>query len=253
VATRIADINPTEVSTMIRCVVAVLLLGAAPVFAQSTALTPFSKTDPAPPPPWQVVGLPSQTKPMTRFSVVDLDGKRALKVEAELSYGNLVHPVRVTEPGTQLGWQWRVEQFIDAADLRNKSGDDTAVKVCVFFDHALEKVPFGERQLLRLARSRSNDLLPAATVCYVWDNKLPVGTTLDNAFTRRMRYMVLQNGKDAANRWNAQRRDVGADFLKLFSDESTEVPAIIGVAVGADSDNTQSRSISYVADLLLSR
>ncbi len=243
---------------MIRCLrlvaaALVSLAAAASALAQSPTITPFAKGDAEPPPPWKLLGLPNQTKPMTRFSLVDLDGKRALKVEADLSYGNIVHPVRVTEPGTRLAWQWRVDKFIDAADLREKGGDDTAVKVCVFFDHALEKVPFAERQLLRLARSRTADLLPAATVCYVWDNKLPVGTTLDNAFTRRMRYMVLQNGKDAANRWTAQRRDVGADFLKLFSDEATEMPPIIGVAVGADSDNTQSHSVSHVADLVLAR
>ena len=226
---------------------------ASVAFAQGTAITPFSKTESVPNAPWRFIGLPGQTKPMTKFSLVDLDGKRALKVEADLAYGNLVDPVRVAEPGTQLAWQWRVEKFIDAADLREKTGDDTAVKVCVFFDHALEKVPFGERQLLRLARSRTPDLLPAATVCYVWDNKLPVGTTIDNAFTRRMRYMVLQSGKEGAGKWTAQKRDVGADFLKLFGDEATEVPAISGVAVGADSDNTQTRSVSYVADLVLSR
>ena len=242
---------------MLRTLVTVALGGVAALvasvaFAQST-LTPFAKGESAPNPPWKFIGLPGQTKPMTRFSLVDLDGKRALKVEADLSYGNLAHPVRVTEPGTQLAWQWRVDQFVDAADLHEKTGDDTAVKVCVFFDHALEKVPFGERQLLRLARTRTTDPLPAATVCYVWDNKLPVGTTIDNAFTRRMRYMVLQSGKEGAGKWTAQKRDVGADFLKLFGDEATEVPAISGVAVGADSDNTQTRSVSYVADLVLSR
>ncbi len=240
---------------MIRSSIATLLgLAVATLAAaQGQTITPLSKTEPTAGAPWKFIGLPNQTKPMTRFSLVDLDGKRSLKVEADLSYGNLVHPVRVTEPGTQLAWQWRVEKFIDAADLREKTGDDTAVKVCVFFDHALEKVPFGERQLLRLARSRTADLLPAATVCYVWDNKLAVGTTLDNAFTRRMRYMVLQNGKDAAGRWTAQKRDVGADFLKLFGDEATEAAPIVGIAIGADSDNTQSHSVGYVADLVLSR
>ncbi len=225
---------------------------ASLAIAQGATLTPFAKAESAPNAPWKFIGLPGQTKPQTKFSLVDLDGKRALKVEADLSYGNLAHAVRA-EPGAQLAWQWRVEKFIDAADLREKQGDDTAVKVCVFFDHAIEKVPFAERQLLRLARNRTGDALPAATVCYVWDNKLAAGTTLDNAFTRRMRYMVLQNGKEGAAKWTAQKRDVGADFLKLFGDEATDVPAISGVAVGADSDNTQSQSVGYVADLVLSR
>ncbi|MEO6409642.1 MAG: DUF3047 domain-containing protein [Burkholderiaceae bacterium] len=225
---------------------------ASVALAQGTTLTPFAKGESAPNAPWKFIGLPGQTKPVTKFSLVDLDGKRALKVEADLSYGNLAHAVRA-DPGTQLAWQWRVEKFVDAADLREKTGDDTAVKVCVFFDMPLDKVPFGDRQLLKLARSRTSDVLPTATVCYVWDNKLPVGTTLDNAFTRRMRYMVLRTGTVGADKWTAQKRDVGADFLKLFGDESTEIPAISGIAVGADSDNTQSHSVSYVADLVLSR
>ena len=240
------------IRTFVAAAVTTLVLGSA-ALAQGQAITPFAKGDATPNEPWKVIGLPGQTKPMTRFSLVDLDGKRALKVEADLSYGNLAHAVKVSEPGTHLAWQWRVDKFIDAADLREKTGDDTAVKVCVFFEHALEKVPFGERQLLRLARSRTADLLPAATVCYVWDNKLAVGTTLDNAFTRRMRYMVLQNGTANGSRWTAQKRDVGADFLKLFGDEATEAAPIVGIAIGADSDNTQSHSVGYVADLVLSR
>jgi hypothetical protein len=121
----------------------------------------------------------------------------------------------------------------------------------VFFDLPLERVPFVERQLLRVARSSSSDPLPSATVCYVWDNQLPVGTEIDNAFTRRMRYIVLQSGPARLRQWTAERRDVGADFLKLFGNETTTLPPIIGVAVGADADNTHSRSVAHVADLVL--
>jgi hypothetical protein len=46
-----------------------------------------------PPPPWHVAGLPKQAKPFTRFSVVDVDGRRAFRGEADSSYGNLVHAV----------------------------------------------------------------------------------------------------------------------------------------------------------------
>ena len=92
--------------------------------------------------------------------------------------------------------------------------------------------------------------MPAATVCYVWDAQLPAGTTLDNAFTRRMRYIVLESGTDRLDRWVAERRDVGADFMKLFGDESKIVPPIVGVAVGADADNTKSHSVAYVSGIV---
>jgi hypothetical protein len=49
----------------------------------------------------------------------------------------------------------------------------------------------------------------------------------------------------------SEKRDVGADFLKLFKDETPTVPAITAVAIGADSDNTKSRAVSYVSGLVL--
>jgi hypothetical protein len=224
---------------------------SAPVAAQS-ALTSFGSAGGAPQAPWKVVGLPQQTKPFTRFSVVDVDGKRAVKIEADESYGNLVHPVKSMAPPAHLAWQWRVEKPLEQADLREKRGDDTAVKVCVFFDMPMENVPFADRQLLRFARSKTSDPVPTATICYVWDQKLPAGTTLDNAFTRRQRYIVVESGNDRLDRWVAEKRDLAADFTKLFADESgTVVPPIIGVAVGADSDNTKAHSVSYVSGLAL--
>ena len=204
-----------------------------------------------PPAPWHVVGLPGQTKPFTRFTVVDLDGKRAVKIEADSSYGNLVHPLATVPAAPHLSWQWRVERPLAHADLREKSGDDTAAKVCVSFDEPIERLPFGERQLLRLFRSRSAEPVPAATLCYVWDTQLAAGTAIDNAFTRRMRYLVLESGNERQGRWVAERRDVAADFMRVFGAESPTVPPIVDVAIGADADNTRGHSVAYVADLAL--
>jgi hypothetical protein len=231
--------------------VAAALAGSGRALAADSALAPFGAAGGAPQAPWKVVGLPQQTKPFTRFSVVDIDGKRAVKIEADLSYGNIVHPLKEFATPAQLVWQWRIEKPIEAADLREKRGDDTAVKVCVFFDMPMDNVPFTDRQLLRIARGKTSDPVPTATVCYVWDAKLAAGTTLDNAFTRRMRYIVLESGTDRLNKWVSEKRDVGADFLKLFSDEIKVVPPIVGVAVGADSDNTQSHSVAYVSGVAL--
>ncbi|HUP09057.1 MAG TPA: DUF3047 domain-containing protein [Caldimonas sp.] len=219
--------------------------------ADAPPLEPFGAPGGEPAAPWRVVGLPQQTKPFTRFAVVDLDGKRALKVQSELSYGNLVHPLQWSTTSAHLAWQWRIDEPVKDADLRTKAGDDTALKVCVFFDLPMDKVPFADRQLLRYARSKTTDPVPTATVCYVWDQTLPAGMMLDNAFTRRMRYVVVRSGPQQLHQWVSEKRDVGADFLKLFADEAQSVPAIVGIAVGADSDNTRSKSLGYVSGLEL--
>ena len=233
--------------------VAVLLaaLAAPAAAADATALTPFAAPAAEPPQPWGFVGLPGQTKPKTRFSVVEIDGRKAVRIEANESYGNIVHPVKFSGPKAALSWQWKVETPVPAPDLRTRQGDDTSVKVCVFFDMSLDLVPFVERQLQKIAQSKTTDPLPNATVCYVWDPTLAAGTELDNAFTRRMRYIVLESGADKVGKWMPEKRDVMADFVKLFGSESPKAPPIMGIAIGADADNTHTRSVAYVANIVL--
>lgn len=227
------------------------LLAASGASADVPLLQPFGAPGATPAAPWHVVGLPMQRKPFTRFSVVDADGRRALRVEATESYGNLVHPLHLDHLPSALAWQWRVDEAVPGADLYRRDGDDTPLKVCVFFDLPLGNVPFVERQVLRMLRSQSSEPLPAATVCYVWDPHLAPGTTLDNAYTHRLRYIVLHGADVPLHRWTSERRDVVADFRRLFGNESPTVPPVIGVAVGADTDNTHSHSVGLVADLVL--
>lgn len=228
-----------------------LALACALTAARAETPLPFGTAGAAPFAPWHIAGLPNQRKPFTSFSVVELDAWRALRIEADNSYGNLVYPLKPPRAVARLSWSWRAEELIEADDLRTKAGDDTALKVCVFFDLPLDKVPFVERQLLRAVRAQSGEPLPAATVCYVWDAHLPVGTAIPNAFTKRVRYKVLESGSARLHQWTAEKRNLAADFIELFGDESKEVPLVTGVAVGADADNTHGHSLAYVADLVL--
>jgi Protein of unknown function (DUF3047) len=198
--------------------------------------------------PWRVVGLPQQAMPLTRFAVVAQGGERVLRVEADRAYGNLVHALKTTRAGA-LAWRWRVDQPARGADLRQKSGDDTALKVCAFFDMPIARVPFVERQLLRMASSRAGEALPTATLCYVFDASLAPGTLLRNAYTQRVRYIAAGG---APGQWHSEQHDLAADFLRAFGDESSEVPALTAIVIGADTDNTGSHSIGDVSDLRLS-
>ncbi|MEO8123064.1 MAG: DUF3047 domain-containing protein [Burkholderiales bacterium] len=232
-----------------------LAAASAPTLAaDGAALTPFKESG-APPAPWHVVGLPGQdpqAKPFTAFSVVEIDGRKALRVEAKESFGNLVDRVRWTAPTAKLSWQWRVDDPVPKADLRVKQGDDTALKVCVSFDLPMDQVPFLERQLLKIGQAKTEEPLATANVCYVWDANLPIGTALDNAFSRRTRYIVLETGTADLKQWKTEKRDVNADFKKLFADESPgKVPAVIAIGIGADSDNTKGHSLGYVANMVL--
>lgn len=222
-------------------------MGAGAV--QAGALSPVGP-GPEPAAPWRFVGLPDQKLPKTRFSVAEVDGRRALRIESAGSYGNLVHPLD-GEGGTQLRWSWRVDRALPAADLRSKAGDDTALKVCAMYDLPLEALPFWERQKMRLARGVSGEALPAATLCYVWDPALPAGTVLPNAYTGRLRWMVLRGTGSATGAWQTEQRDLRADFLRVFGDDAKTVPPLTALVIGADADNTGGQALGFLADLVL--
>lgn len=228
------------------CVAALILAGARAAVAGG--LAPLEGgAGRMPPAPWRYAGLPQQKPPPTRFAIESRDGRRALRVESAASYGNLVHPLDGATPGG-LSWRWRVERPLRSADLRTRDGDDVALKVCAMFDLPRGNVPFVELQLLRLAESRVGESLPNATLCYVWDPSWPNGTVVPNVYSRRVRYLTLGAPGPA---WQSERRDLAADFLRAFGDESASVPALRAIAVGADADNTGDSSLGWVADLEL--
>ena len=227
-----------------------LALGA--FAANDASIAAFSAAAPgAPPSAWTFATLPRKTP--TKFSIVDLSGARVLKVEADDSYGNLVHGLHLQiTPQSVLAWRWRVDKLVADADIKTRAGDDAAAKLCVFFDFDAAKLSLTERTRLALAHSLSGQDVPSETLCYVWDNKLPPDTGIVNAFTKRIRFIVLDSGSARLGQWVTQRRNLVADYQRMFGDESgVKVPEVVGVAVSADADNTHGQGLSYFGDITL--
>ncbi|WP_300715768.1 DUF3047 domain-containing protein [Hydrogenophaga sp.] len=239
-----------------RALLAALLATGLNAWAQ-TPLPAFVQTDGTLNPAWRFVGFPKAKAdlPPTRFEAGRVDSVAAVQVATASSYGTLVHDWAGTAPA-RLQWRWRLDTPLSggqsAPDILTKAGDDAALKVCVMFDHALDRVPFVERTVLRIARSVSGEALPAATVCYVWDSTHTALTQGPNPYTKRVRFISLQGRGAPLARWINESRDVAQDFATLFADElpaGTPAPPITRVLLGADSDNTASTSSGWVADL----
>jgi Protein of unknown function (DUF3047) len=224
--------------------------------ASAHLIAPFSTAaDTEPPPPWRVVTLASQPR-HTRYTIATVDGSRVLRIEADASYANLLHPLSQPITATPLlRWRWRAEQLPAGADLTRKDGDDVAARVCVLFDLPLERLTATDRFKVRLGRALFDPQLPAASICYVWDAGLPAGTWLPNAYTARVQMLVLRSlaGGDATGRWTDESRDLRADFRRAFPREATNgaLPPLAAIGVAADGDNTRGRALSFIGDLRL--
>ena len=237
-----------------------LLLASLPLMAGAQTLTPTPTLSPfsiatgdAPPQPWRIVGLPKGKAPLANFDITSLDGTRVLRLATDKSYGTVLHEITPTVPGpgSLLKWRWRLDQPLPLADLARKDADDAPLKVCAMFDMTLDKLGFFERNILKIARSLSGEKLPAATLCYGWDYRLPVGTQIPNAYSPRVRYLVMDSGEKQLKTWVTHERDITADFQKAFGHETDAMPPMIAIVVGADSDNTQGSSLGYLGDITL--
>ena len=241
---------------MLRSMLALALLAAAGASFAATEprITPFSSASGADlPAPWRIVTLPKIPR-HTRYAVAESDGRRAVRADADASYANVVHPLDAEVGATPiLRFSWRVDRFPENSDLATRSHDDVAAKVCVLFDVPLERLSFVDRMKVQLGRKLFDKELPAATLCYVWDRTLPPGRWIDNAYTDRVRMLVLRSGANGEqSRWIDERRDLRADFKVAFPREAAAgLPKVAALAFATDTDNTKSKAVAWFGDTSL--
>lgn len=220
--------------------------------AGGEALSLFSAAAPgkALPPGWRLVTLPG-VKPAT-IELVDEFGTTVLQVASRGSAGTAAHALDLdsaTRP--RLVWHWKIGNVVAHADLTRREGDDFAARVYVFFDVPAAELPWKERVKLELARLVHGKDVPAAGLCYVWDNKHARGTIAPNPYAPYIRTFVLESGEGSAGRWVEERRDLAADFRAAFPERAAPVPRITGIAVGNDTDQTQDHAVAWFGDFWL--
>ena len=96
----------------------------------------------------------------------------------------------------------------------------------------------GERTRLSLARRATGEAVPTETLCYVWDNKEAKGNAFDNAFTKRIRMVVLESGAAAKpGSWTSERRNLLSDYRRAFGEEAGDIRPDV-TAVGSRPTRT---------------
>ena len=221
-------------------------LFAAPAAAGETDITPFSQAQPGIEMPrgWEPLTIPMQAP--GRFSLVTDTDVTVLRSEAIATAKMLGYKLRF-DPASRalLTWRWKVDHVLAKADLETRADHDFAARVYVFFDVPLESLSFTARTKIRLARFIYGPELPNATLCYVWDNKHIVGTSVWSAYSDRVRIIVLESGPEKTGQWVTETRDIAADFKAAFGHDA---PAVTGIAIGNDTDQTGETALAWFGD-----
>ena len=187
-----------------------------------------------------------QTRP-TEYALVEDEGRTVLRARADASASGIIHEVRVDPRAYPvLAWRWKVMRVLERSNLATKAGDDFPARVYVTFDVPVESLPAGERVRIGAARMLYGPDVPVAALCYVWDAKAAAGTIAANAYTDRVRMIVVDSGTGNAGRWVQRERNVLHDFRNAFGGDA---PMVNGVIVSTDTDNTAETAETYYGDV----
>jgi hypothetical protein len=218
---------------------------------QAVKVADFSNWQPGEelPAEWQVITI-ARIPRHTQYTLTDADDATVLQAEADASMASLAREISV-DPNVKpwLQWHWKIAQLNRQSDLYTKRGDDFPVRLYVFFDYDIMRLPFIERIIMRIARALYGDRLPLAALCYVWAPDDAPGTTAWNAFTNRVRMVVATGGPYEVGQWVAVERNVRDDYLAAFGEP---VPSITGIALATDTDKTGERSLAWYGDIMFS-
>jgi hypothetical protein len=191
----------------------------------------------------------------TQYRVVNDAGRTVVRASADKSASGLIHPLNVkTQEARILRWQWKVTELIKGADNTQGAKEDSPVRIVVTFAGDNATLPFADRLFANQMKALTGHELPYATLMYIWENRAPIDTVIPNRHTSRIRMIVAESGRDKLGSWQTEERDVVADFKRAFGVEKDEdVPAISGIGIMTDTDNTGENVHAYYGDIMLGR
>ena len=233
-----------------RAFLALSIALALPARAQAAIeALPFSSLRPGAPLPEWLKPYAFEGRPRhTRYALVEDEGRTVLHARAEASASGLARELRVdTRSHPLFAWRWKVANLLAKSDLATKEGDDFPARLYVTFDLDPARLSLGERAQMALARLIYGPKTPVATLCYVWDSRAGVGSMAPNAYTDRVRMVVVESGAAHLGRWRSYERNVADDFRRAFG---LEPPPVNGVIVSSDTDNTGETAEAWFGDVL---
>ena len=225
---------------------ALLPLGAAA--QQPSAAMRFSalQAGTALPPDYQVFTFRGKKRP-TEYALVAEEGRTVLRARSDAAASGILRRWHVNPRALPtLSWHWKVTRLIEKSDFARRVGDDFPARLYVNFDLDARTLPFADRAELRVARLIYGPEVPAAVLCYVWDARAPAGSIVHSPFTGRVRLVVAESGPARLGSWLAYERHVAEDYRRAFG---AEPPAISGVMVMTDTDNTGESAEAFYGDV----
>lgn len=129
-----------------------------------------------------------------------------------------------------LSWKWKVARFPDKEKLRIRQGiekDDYAARVYVIFPSLI--------------------FLNSKALEYVWDETAPLDAVCTSPYSKNIKLIVVESGRNASGGWVSEERNIFKDYLWAFGRNPTL--RVGAIALMSDADNTSEVSEAYFDEI----
>ena len=233
------------------CGIALWLIPFQGIGAQTVLeIGPFSQSAPggALPEGWQPQAFKTIEK-HTSYELIKDGDETVIKAVANGSASMLTKTLDLDLKAYPiLEWRWKVANLIKKSDPKTKAGDDDPARIYVTFKYDSSRVSVWDRVKYGLAKLLYGVYPPHAGINYIWESKLPVGTVAANAYTVRLRMIVVESGAANLNQWQSYSRNVYEDYKQAFGEDP---PKVSGIAIMTDTDNTGEAATAFYGDIRL--
>ncbi len=188
-------------------------------------------------------------RPVTGYGLAQVDGRVALHAQSQGGTSGVRCDVDIDlAERPWLRWEWRVDQIPAEATVADDDQDDCPARLVLGFAGDNSRLSLRDRLFADQVDLFTGVSLPFATLCYVWDGQAARETVLPYARSGRIRYLVVESGSAALGQWHAYRRNVAADYQRVYGEPPGR---LIGVGVLTDSDDLKGSAEAWYGDLVI--
>lgn len=170
--------------------------------------------------------------PAYDFSVVDVGGRRALRLSSHGDRSTIARAVQVDLKATPvLEWSWKAVRLPAGADVRRSATSDSAAQVLVVWP-------------------RPPELLRSRIIAYAWDTTAPANSIERSRKAGTVTFVIVRSGPAELARWLTERRNVYEDYRRIYGGEPDAVRAI---ALSIDTNDTRAPAEALVGPIVFRR
>ncbi len=239
----------SKITTLAACVLTLAGVLAARPLADPLVIAAFSEATPGEglPEAFETLTLEEGTPPTSYTIVRDEEGTPVVKAVSEDAASGIIRRERIDlEAYPVIEWRWKVENVLEKGDVTRKSGDDYPARIYVTFDYDASELGFFDKIKYRALRVMGYDDIPLRALNYLWASRAPVGEIVPNPYTDWVMMLPVESGCARCGTWRTEQRNVYEDYREAFGEEP---PAVTGVAIMTDTDNTGERAVAYYGDI----